>query len=120
MMNSTFKAPSPLTVDMVIDLASSMPGVHDGSLRRFSPEEEHHSFILATDRDLQANVNEDLWVKAWLSSMARCVKLESQEKIFWKAGEAREKIGEKFDCLYYSTVPRFCFSRFAMFKFELC
>lgn len=108
MMNSTFKAPSPLSVDLVIDVSSSMPGVHD-SLRRFSPEEEHHAFILATDRDLGANVNEDLWVTAWLSSMARCVKLESQQKIFWKAGESREKIGERFDCLYYSTVPRFLF-----------
>ena len=57
----------------------SMPGVHNGSLRRYSPEEEHRSFVLATARDIR-------------------------DEIFWQAGQAREIIGEKLDCLYYTTV----------------
>lgn len=105
-MCSTFKAPKPLTVDLVYDAASSCPGKHNGSLRRCSPEEEHHSFILATDRDLACDLNVDGWVKAWKGSIAKIILMENEEQIFWHAGSLREEIGERFDCLYYSTVPK--------------
>ncbi len=103
MMMSTFKDPTPLKIDLVLDETSSMPGVHNGSLRRYSPEEEHHSFVLATARDIREGKNVDAWRQCWLASRATCMKLVSQDEIFWRAGQAREIIGEKFDCLYYTT-----------------
>lgn len=103
-MNATFREPAPLTLELAVEEASSWPGKHNGMLRRCSPEEEHHAFVLSTDRDLSVGKNVEGWVAAWKSCVARMVKITSYEAIFWQAAKARERIGEQFDCLYYSTV----------------
>lgn len=102
MMSSSFREPVSLTLDVVVDAASSYPGKHH-DLRRSSPEEEHHAYILATDRDLSLAVNVEGWQRAWRSSVSKMQKIESLQQIFWQAARSRERIGEQFDCLYYST-----------------
>ena len=50
---------------------------HAGQLRRVSPDEEHHAFILATARDLAAGKSEQEWKAKWLSCIATFVMLDS-------------------------------------------
>lgn len=106
MMASTFRAPHPLEVELAVDQAQAWPGTHNGCLRRSSPEEEHHAFILATWRDIQDGKHVEDWLVCWRTSVAKMKQVESIQKIFWHAARAREQIGERFDCLYYSTVLR--------------
>ena len=53
LMAYQFQTPSPLELDLVADPVVSWVGKHNGNLRRLSPDEAHHAFILATYRDLE-------------------------------------------------------------------
>ena len=48
-----YSKPAPLELDVMADPAGSWLGKHNGQLKRISPEETHHAFILATARDLK-------------------------------------------------------------------
>ena len=69
------------------------------NLRRVSPDEEHHAFILATARDLAQGKSEQEWKAKWLSCQATFVRLDSQEDEFWRADKLREAIGAPYDSM---------------------
>ena len=75
---------------------------HAGQLRRVSPDEEHHAFILATARDLAAGKSEQEWKAKWLSCIATFVRLDSQEAAFWRArkGKGSHRSTVRFDVLF--------------------
>ena len=103
LMSYTFESPAPLKITLIADPHSSWLPKDAGQLRRVSPDEEHHAFILATARDLAAGKSELEWKAKWLSCIATFVRLDSQEAAFWRAGKERETIGAQYDSMYYST-----------------
>lgn len=90
--------------------------IHERTLKRISPEEEHHAMILATARDLRMDCNVREWATVWLTQPAvfRCVRRLStlsasvtddmQAALFFEASQLREKIGEDFESMYLTTV----------------
>lgn len=103
LMSYTFESPAPLKITVIADPHSSWLPKDAGQLRRVSPDEEHHAFILATARDLAAGKSEQEWKAKWLSCIATFVRLDSQEAAFWRAGKERETIGAQYDSMHYST-----------------
>ena len=83
-------------------------------LQRLSPEEEHHALILATARDIRRGLNIDEWAAVWVSMpVSFRVILEKPNltavgitdgHLFFAASQLREKIGEDFEAMYYTTV----------------
>ena len=90
--------------------------IPERSLKRLSPEEEHHAMILATARDLSGDCNVNEWAKIWLTQpvVFRCVRKladlsgtvqdDLQAALFFEASQLREKIGEDFESMYLTTV----------------
>lgn len=90
--------------------------IPERTLKRLSPEEEHHAMILATARDLSAGCNIQKWAQAWLTQpvVFRCVRRLSAlsaaisddltAALFFEASQLREKIGEDFESMYLTTV----------------
>ena len=103
LMNYTFAEPSQLKLVVIADQVSSWYPHNNGNLRRVSPDESHHAFILATARDLGQKKSEEAWKREWLSCQATFVRLERHEDAFWRAGKEREIIGASYDTMYYTT-----------------
>ena len=103
LMNYTYAKPAQLKVVVMADQASSWFPKDIGSMKRISPDESHHAFVMATARDLAQNKSEIEWKNAWRSSVATFVRLERHEDAFWRAGKERELIGANFDTMYYTT-----------------
>eukprot|EP00435_Cladocopium_sp_Y103_P057013 s737_g19.t1 len=97
----------------VLDTQGPIP---ERMFKRISPEEEHHSMILATARDLRRDCNVREWAMAWLtqpvtfrcirklSSLSGTVSDDLQAALFFEASQLREKIGEDFESMYLTTV----------------
>ena len=78
-----------------------------GLLKRLSPEEEHHAFILASARDIQRDLCVDQWLEVWKTSVAKFKIIPAvlgPEEPFWAASRLREQMGEDFEAMYYTTV----------------
>jgi hypothetical protein len=72
-------------------------------LVRISPEEQHHSFLLAIARDLKSQKgNAAEWRTQALSSVFRFVPCASAEARFWESAKLREKIGMDYETCYFS------------------
>ena len=52
LMNYTYAEPAQLKVVVMADQASSWFPKDIGSMKRISPDESHHAFVMATARDL--------------------------------------------------------------------
>lgn len=113
LIDGHFKKPAPC--ESLVVLNRSVPrDPAEVELQRLSPEEEHHAIILATARDVRRGLNIEEWAAIWVSMPVafRVVGESSSLKslgiedghLFFAASQLREKIGEDFESMYYTTV----------------
>lgn len=113
LIDGRFKKPAPC--ESLVVLNRSVPrDPAEVELQRLSPEEEHHAIILATARDVRRGLNIEEWAAIWVSMPVafRVVGESSSLKslgiedghLFFAASQLREKIGEDFESMYYTTV----------------
>ena len=87
-------------------------------MKRISPEEDHHAFILATARDLQQDKFQEAGAVAvlapkYITSQALSCQRRNGEgrfkpglNLFWEAAKQREDVGTSYETMYYSPVQR--------------
>ena len=114
LQNGRFKHPTRMEKLVIVcrDPFEAGP-VAERSLKRISPEEEHHALILATARDVRRGIMIQEWAAVWLSQPAtfRIVQKVSLTSVadseaaalFFEAGQLREKIGEDYEAMYLTT-----------------
>jgi hypothetical protein len=91
-----FLDPGPFPVIMTIGMAShDVPDKHFGALKRCTPEEFGHAFVLAVYRDIKAGVDElvlQAWRRVMLTIPYRFELHENREQVFFRAFALREEL----------------------------
>ena len=91
-----FLDPGPFPVIMTIGMAShAVPDKHFGALKRCTPEEFGHAFILAVCRDIKEGVDElvlQAWRRVMLTIPYRFELHDSREQVFFRAFSLREEL----------------------------
>ena len=96
MSANMFQEPAPYPVMMTIGMGTdTLPDEHFGALKRCTPEEFGHAFVLAVFRDIKAGVDESVlhaWRRVMLTVPYRFELHETREKVFFRAFALREEV----------------------------